>query len=61
MQQGGILKPCSRETGQGSVAEEMLPVIYDMELYTWRRYTGESGDKLLKSSVNFYRRRHNQG
>ena len=42
------------ETGQGSVAEEMLPVIYEMELYTWRRYTGESGDKLLKSSVNFY-------
>lgn len=57
-----FLPECGREyfatllsaTGQDSLATELLPVIYDKNLYTWRRYTGDKEDRVLASSVNFY-------
>lgn len=57
-----FIPECSREyfaglmteTGQEMLAAELLPVIYDKELYAWRKHVGKDGDLLLNSAVNFY-------
>ncbi len=57
-----FIPECSREffrslmikTGAESDIEELLPVIYDPELYRYRRYTGSDKDILTASAVNFY-------
>lgn len=41
-------------TAQEEMCEELLPVIFDPELYPQRKYTGKEKDLLLGSAVNFY-------
>ncbi len=41
-------------TAQADACQELLPVIFDPELYTQRKYTGKDKDLLLGSAVNFY-------
>ena len=41
-------------TGIGKQAEDILPIIYDPDLYPQRKYTGSEGDVILASAVNFY-------
>ena len=41
-------------TAQEDMCEELLPVIFDPELYPQRKYTGKEKDLLLGSAVNFY-------
>ncbi len=57
-----IIPECSREymeelmkaVGEEREGKEMLPVIYDPELYPQRKYTGSREDVILASAVNFY-------
>lgn len=41
-------------TSQADACEELLPVIFDPQLYAQRKYTGKEKDLLLASAVNFY-------
>ena len=41
-------------TAQGEKCEELLPVIFDPEIYSQRKYTGKDKDLLMASAVNFY-------
>jgi len=41
-------------TGQKHQAEEMIPVMYDPDLYPQRKYTGNELDVVKASAVNFY-------
>ncbi len=41
-------------TGQEELCEELLPVIFDPQLYSQRKYTGSDKDLLIGSAVNFY-------
>ena len=57
-----IIPQCSQEyfkqlmeaTGQADACAELLPVIFDAELYAQRKYTGKDKDLLQASAVNFY-------
>lgn len=57
-----IIPTCSMEyfktlmesVGDGPLCDELLPIIYNPELYGQRKYTGTEKDLLLASSVNFY-------
>ena len=57
-----IIPECSPEyfeslmtaTGIGKQAEDVLPIIYDPDLYPQRKYTGSDEDVILASAVNFY-------
>ena len=57
-----ILPGCSQEffkglmaqSGQDSLAVEILPIIYDPSLYPQRKNITNNGDLLLASAVNFY-------
>ena len=57
-----FMPECSQEyfknlmesTGQGEKCEELLPVIFNPDLYAQRKYTGKDKDLLLGSAVNFY-------
>ena len=57
-----IIPECSQEyfeslmtaTGIGKQAEDVLPIIYDPDLYPQRKYTGSDEDVILASAVNFY-------
>ena len=57
-----IIPECSQEyfeslmtaTGIGKQAEDVLPIIYDPNLYPQRKYTGSDEDVILASAVNFY-------
>ena len=57
-----ILPGCSQEffkglmaqSGQDSLAVEILPIIYDPSLYPQRKNITNKGDLLLASAVNFY-------
>lgn len=40
--------------GDGELCKTLLPVIYNPDLYSQRKYTGTEKDLLLASSVNFY-------
>lgn len=42
------------ETGIGDRKEEILPIIYDKELYAHKKYMGTDKDVLMASAVNFY-------
>ena len=42
------------ESGQGDVAGEILPMLYDPALYPQRKNISGEGDLLLGSAVNFY-------
>ncbi len=41
-------------TGQEEKCKELLPVIFDPELYPQRKYTGKEKDIIKASAVNFY-------
>lgn len=57
-----FIPECSREffsslmtkAGTNENPEEMLPVIFDKDLYRYRRYSGTDKDIIKASSVNFY-------
>ena len=57
-----IIPTCSQEyfkslmeaVGDGALCDELLPVIFDPDLYPQRKYTGTEKDLLLASAVNFY-------
>lgn len=57
-----IIPTCPKEyfqslmeaVGDGDLCEKLLPVIYEPDLYSQRKYTGTEKDLLLASSVNFY-------
>jgi dipeptidyl-peptidase-3 len=42
------------DSGQGEMADDILPVLYDPSLYPQRKNISGEGDLLLGSSVNFY-------
>lgn len=57
-----IIPGCSQEyfeslmaaVGLENKAEEILPIIYDPDLYPQRKYTGSNEDVIKASAVNFY-------
>ena len=57
-----IIPQCSQEyfkslmtaTGQEAKCAELLPVIFDPQLYPQRKYTGKEKDLIEASAVNFY-------
>ncbi len=57
-----IIPNCSKEyfrnlmeqTDQEAKTEELLPIIFDKDLYAQRKYSGKDKDLILASSVNFY-------
>lgn len=57
-----IIPQCSQEyfkslmtaTGQEAKCAELLPVIFDPQLYPQRKYTGKERDLIEASAVNFY-------
>lgn len=57
-----IIPQCSQEyfkslmtaTGQEAECAELLPVIFDPQLYPQRKYTGKERDLIEASAVNFY-------
>ena len=57
-----ILPTCSKEyfqqlmeaTGTGSQAKDIIPIVFDPNLYPQRKYTGSTADVVEASSVNFY-------
>lgn len=57
-----IIPTCPKEyfqelmvaVGDGDLCDKLLPIIYEPDLYSQRKYTGDKKDLLLASSVNFY-------
>jgi dipeptidyl-peptidase-3 len=57
-----ILPTCPKEyfqqlmeaTGTGSQAKDIIPIVFDPNLYPQRKYTGSTADVVEASSVNFY-------
>ncbi len=47
-------KSLMESVGEGAKCEELLPVIFDAELYAQRKYAGKDADMLIGSAVNFY-------
>ena len=47
-------KSLMEATGQQELCDELMPVIFDSELYAQRKYTGKDKDLLKASAVNFY-------
>ena len=43
-----------KAVGQGHQAEDLLPIMYDPDVYPQRKYTGNEEDVILASAVNFY-------
>ncbi len=47
-------KSLMESTGQGELADELLPIIYDPAIYPFRRSNDTKSDMVLNSAVNFY-------